>query len=69
LVVGATATVLIKMPLTHPAHAVQASVFALGVLGAGSTDSRVHAGIAGSLLFLAVLAGFVLASRPGALAH
>jgi hypothetical protein len=67
LVVGAAASALLEMPFSHPARAIQASVFAFGVVGASSASSRVHAGIAGFLLCLALVAGFVFA-LPGALA-
>ena len=69
LVAAASQTVLLQMPLSHPARMVQASVFAMGVLGASSANPRVHAGIAGALLTLALLVGFVLMPRPGALAQ
>jgi hypothetical protein len=36
---------------------VQASVFAIGVLGAGSANARLHTGIAGTLLALVLLFG------------
>lgn len=69
LAVGAASSVILRMPLTHPARALQGVAFALGVLGAASANPRVHAAIAACLLGLSLLAMFVVASRPGAFAH
>lgn len=65
----AASSIMLDLPLTHPARVIQATAFALGVLGAASGHPRVHAGIAISLLGLASIASFAMASRPGALLH
>jgi hypothetical protein len=69
LVVVTTSTLLLDMPIAHPARVVQAGALGIGVLGASTADPRAHAGIAAFLVVLMLFGGFAIASEPGALSR
>ena len=67
--VAIIATVLLEMPITHPARVIQAAVLGIGVIGASTPDPRVHTGLAVFLVSLMLLAAFVVGTAPGSLAQ
>jgi hypothetical protein len=69
LVVATGTTVLIQMPLTHPARGVQAGLLAAGIVGTASNNARVHTGILAFLAALIATGAVAVLSRPGSLAQ
>lgn len=67
MVVVAITRLVLEMPWTHPARAVQALLLVLGITGAASASPRVHAALALSLV-LALLGAALVALQPGSLA-
>jgi hypothetical protein len=68
LALATISTVVLKMPLFHPARGVQAAVLAVSVVGAISTSHRVQSVIAVSLLTLSLGVALILGLRPDYLA-
>lgn len=68
LVVILASTIVLELPLRHPARGVQAVFVAVGALGLLSRSPRIHAGIAAFFLCMILLVAFVLGSRPAPLA-
>lgn len=69
LVVAAATTVLIQMPLVHPARGIQAGLLSAGIVGAVSSNARVHRGIVAFLVALIVVGVAAVIARPGSLAQ
>jgi hypothetical protein len=65
--VATISTIVLKMPLLHPARAIQASLLAAALLGAFSANRRLHAILLLFFLVLSVLIALTFAFRPGAL--
>jgi len=63
------ATVLLDMPLMHPARLGQIAIISLGVAGALSSSPRVHSAIAYSVLALSAFGVLVIFFEPGSLAN
>lgn len=68
-VVAVTVTILVQMPLAHPARAAQAGAFAAAIIGALSDSQRVHAGIAALFISGIAIGIFSLLMQPGSLAQ
>ena len=64
IVVALGSAVVLDRPFSHPTRVIQAIVIAVGVLGASSSDSRVHAGIAAFSVSVAVVGAFVVFAAP-----
>jgi hypothetical protein len=67
LVVAIAVTVLVQMPITHPARIAQTGVFVAGLIGASSSEARVHGGIVALFLCLIVFVFLTYLMRPGSL--
>ena len=65
LVLVTISTVVLKLPLVHPARALQAMMLAAAVVGATSANERVHSGLAIFCLALILLLTFTVAFWPG----
>jgi NADH:ubiquinone oxidoreductase subunit 6 (subunit J) len=65
LVVATISTVVLKLPLVHPARALQAISLSIAVVGATSANERVHSGLVILSLAVALLIAFTTAFRPG----
>ena len=63
-VVALAGTVVLDRPLSHPTRVFQAIIFAVGILGVATDDSRVHAGIAASAICVAIIGAFVVFAQP-----
>jgi len=63
-VVALAGTVVLDRPLSHPTRVFQAITIAVGILGAATDNSRVHAGIAASLICVATVGAFVVFAQP-----
>ncbi|MGH0029318.1 MAG: hypothetical protein ACQGVC_05980 [Myxococcota bacterium] len=61
-------TLLVDMPLAHPARIGQLAIAAIGVVGAASQSARVHAGLAVTLVAVQSFAAWVIFREPGSLA-
>ena len=61
-------TIVLQMPLIHPARAAQAAFLALGFAGAASASERVHAIIVFLFLLFYLLLMLTIELRPGAFA-
>ena len=64
LAIISISTIVFDLPLLHPARAVQAALLCVGVVGAFSTNSHVHASLVMFLLALLPIAATLL-FRPG----
>jgi len=69
LVLAFSATVLLDIPLMHPAWGAPPLVIAMGAVGLSSSNPRVHAGLAVSAVAVALLGGFLVFAAPGSLAN
>jgi hypothetical protein len=67
IVVMASSTIVLDMPLMHPARGTQSLFLAVGILGVASRNPRVHAGIAILFLCTIPLLAVSLGLRPGPL--
>ncbi len=65
LLVVSTSVLLLDAPLLHPFRASQALVFGLALLGAYSSDPRIHAGLAIALPLSLIPTMFFLWQQPG----
>jgi len=63
-VVALASTFVLDRSLTHPTRIFQAIVVAVGVLGASSSSTRVHAGIAAFSISVATVGAFVVFAAP-----
>jgi NADPH:quinone reductase-like Zn-dependent oxidoreductase len=68
LLVATVMTVLIEMPLAHPARIVESGIVVIGIVGAASSEPQVHSGII-MLLFAFLFFGCLAPPRPGSLAY
>lgn len=68
LAVAITQTVVLQLPLVHPARAAQTAVFVLGLAGATSASERVHAIIVFLFLLLFLVLMLTIGLRPGGFA-
>ena len=68
LVVATIQTVVLHLPLVHPARAGQTSVLVLGLAGATSASERVHAVIVFLFFLLFLILMFTIGLRPGGFA-
>jgi hypothetical protein len=69
VVVAFATTVLIGLPLNHPARLAQAAILVIGVVGASTADPRVHGGIVVSSLLLAGIASATVFLQPASLSE
>jgi hypothetical protein len=67
VLIAATTTVLVDMPLDHPARGSELITFLLGLVGATSKNERTHQALVVIALLFAIVALSTLAARPGAL--
>lgn len=63
-VVALASTFVLERSLGHPTRIFQASILAVGLLGAATGDSRVHAGIAAFAIVVTTIGAFVVFARP-----
>ena len=63
-VVALAGTFVLDRSLTHPTRIFQAIVVVVGVLGASTSSTRVHAGIAAFSISLVAVAAFVVFAAP-----
>ena len=64
IVVALAGTVVLDRPLSHPTRVTQAITIAVGILGAVTDNSRVHAGIAASSICVVVVGAFFVFALP-----
>jgi len=69
LVLAFNATVLLDIPLIHPTWGPPLLLIAWGAVGLSSSNPRVHAGLAVSVVSAALLFGFLVFAAPGSLAN
>jgi hypothetical protein len=67
--IALNSTVLLDMPLMHPARLGQITLIALGIIGAVSGNPRVHSAIACCVLALSAFGVLVIFFEPGSLAN
>jgi len=60
IVIAIAATVVLDRPFIYPSRAVQATIVAIGVAGAATSNPRVHSGIAVFSLSLVIVAAFLM---------
>ena len=68
LAVATISTIVLKLPLLHTGRAAQAALLAGGVVGAASTNERVHSALVLFFGLLSLLLVATLAFRPGSFA-
>ena len=68
LVAAGAGTVVLEMPLLHPARVVEIAFLLLGTLGAMSASERVHSGLAICIVAFAPVLALTLFSQPGSVA-
>ena len=68
LLMAVNTTILIDMPLTHPARLGQLSLAAVGVVGVSSSNPRVHGGMAICMIAVLAFGASVIFLEPGSLA-
>jgi hypothetical protein len=66
---AASASVNLGMSLTHPARRVHVAVLVIGVIGWATSNPRVHAGLAATLVVLMIAGAVGINMAPGWLAH
>lgn len=65
LAVATISTLVFKIPLVHPARALQAVILSTAIAGATSTNERVHSGLVILFFALTVFVMLTVAFRPG----
>jgi len=68
LVLAGSATVLLRMPWSHPARLAQAWWLAFGLAGAVSSSERVHSALALSAIAIGLAIALTIIMQPGAIA-
>lgn len=67
VLIAATATVLVDLPLLHPARGAELIIFTAGVLGGSTGREKVHVGLVVFLLAFAAIAFVTIGAQPGSL--